>query len=342
MKKTILRGITVCMVIGMALSLFLVGCEPAAGPEEEIEYKLAAIFPGSIQDADYNTLGYVATEAAGEENDIEIAYSEQVAVPDVERVMREYIDGGFNIIWVHGNQFNSAAFDIGEEFSDVTFIIEVDAPVDDQKPNFWYMDRNYHTGMYILGVLATKVTETGNIGYIGGLELPFTRAELNALQQALDDQESTAKLHYLYVGDLNDPVKARTTTESLIGAGCDVLISSLNLGNYGVFTAVEKAEHKVLLTTKYTDKHEHAPDHYLTTDLFDYNPPMIEIVKRVKEGEKGGFMLLEYGSEGKPRSTQFPITHVSEEINQEIMELAEKVESGEVTIIHNYDTIEVK
>ncbi len=330
-------------MMGMLCSLFLSGCGPEAGPgEEEVEYKLAAVFPGSIQDADYNTLGYMAIEKAGEENGIEIAYSEQIAVPDAERVIREYIDSGYNIIWVHGNQFNSAALEIGEEFPDVTFIIEVDAPLDEFKPNFWYMDRNYHTGFYVLGALAALTTQTGNIGYIGGLELPFTRAELNATQQALDDLGSSAKIHYLYVGDLNDPVKARTTAESLIGAGCDILLSSLNLGNYGVFTAVEKADSKIYITTKYTDKREHAPDNYLTTDLFNYTNPMIEIVGKIKGGEKGGFMLFEYGKEGKPRSTQFPISHVSEEINEQVMQISNDVENGKITVIHDFESIKVK
>lgn len=330
------------MAIGMVLSLFLAGCGPEAGPgEDEVEYKLAALFPGSIQDADYNTLGYMTTEKVGEEYGIEIAYSEQIAVPDVERVMKEYIDGGYNIIWIHGSQFNGAALEIGDEFPDVSFIIEVDAAPDELKPNFWYMDRNFYTGFYMLGAVAALTTETGKIGYVGGLELPFTRGELNAIQQALDDLGSTAKINYSFVGDFNDPVKARTTAESLIGVGCDVLLSSLNLGNYGLFTAVEKADSKVFLTTKYTDKQEHAPENYLTTDLFNFDVPLLDIVGKVIAGEKGGAMDLEYGKE-KARYTQFPVNHVSEEINQQLMKIADDVESGKITVIKNMETIEVK
>ncbi|HHX87889.1 MAG TPA: BMP family ABC transporter substrate-binding protein [Firmicutes bacterium] len=341
MNKSFLKGVTLCVVIGMMFALLLAGCGPEAGPGEEVEYKLSAIFAGSIQDADYVSLGYLSINDVAEQYGIDIAYSEQVAVPDVERVMREYIDGGYNIIWVHGNQFNSAALEIADEFPDVSFIIEVDATPDELKPNFWYMDRNFHTGFYVLGALAGLTTETGNIGYVGGLELPFARAELNAIQQALDDLGEDAKIHYSFVGDFGDPVKSRTTAESLIGAGCDVLISSVNLGNYGVFTAVEKADRKVYVTTKYTDKREHAPDNYLTTDMFDFSKPMIEIVGNIVEGDKGGLMYLEYGKD-KARTTQFPINLVSEEVNQKVMQIADDVETGNITVVHNFEEINVK
>ena len=76
---------------------------PTATPAKV--YKLAAVLPGVITDADYNTLGYIAATAVQSDLGVKMAYSENVAVPDVERVMREYIDAGYNIIWTHGGQY---------------------------------------------------------------------------------------------------------------------------------------------------------------------------------------------------------------------------------------------
>jgi len=58
---------------------------------QEAEYKMAAVFPGSIQDADWNTIGYKALQNVNDELGLEVSYSEQVAVPDAPRVVREYI-----------------------------------------------------------------------------------------------------------------------------------------------------------------------------------------------------------------------------------------------------------
>jgi basic membrane protein A len=96
MRKQLFR----LMVLLLVLSILAIGCTSEEGSEEgeasEQAFKLAAIFPGVITDADYNALGYLATTAVQTDLGIEVAYSESVAVPDVERVMREYIDDGFN------------------------------------------------------------------------------------------------------------------------------------------------------------------------------------------------------------------------------------------------------
>jgi basic membrane protein A and related proteins len=310
--------------------------------EAEVEpLKVATIMPGSIQDADYNTLGFLAVQDLERELNVQTAYSERVAVPDAGRVMSEYIDDGFTVIWVHGSQFNDTALDLGARNPDVIFIIEVDSEPAESLPNLWNLDRNFYTGFYVLGAAAALTTESGHIGYIGGVELPFTRAELNAIQQAIDDMGSTADIQYLYVGDFNDPLEARRSAESLISKGVDVIISSVNLGNYGLFTAAQEANSQVLVTTKYTDKSTHAPQNYLTTDLFDFSTPLLEIVERIIGGEQGGYLKLEYG-EGKPRDTQFPLLNVSDEISTQVKQISDQVASGAINVIQKMDAIEIR
>lgn len=306
----------------------------AVSAADKTQVKMAAVFPGSIQDADYNTIGYIALQEVGNKYGLEVSYSEKVAVPDAERVMKEYINAGYNVIWVHGSQFNGAANKIGDDYPNVTFIIEVDDTPAEMKANFWCMDRNFYTGFYVLGALAALKTETDQIGYIGGLELPFTRAEINAIKQAIKDVGSDAKLEYIYVGDFNDPLKTRQAAEGFISKGVDVIISSVNLGNFGLYNAAKEAKKPVFITTKYTDKEAQAPNNFLTSDLFDFTVPVKEILGKVLDGEKGGFILLEYG-EGKARYAQFPINNVSEEIGAKVNQIAVDVASGKINIVKN-------
>jgi basic membrane protein A len=336
MKRTPVLTVVVLFCL-TGLLLTLAACRPKEEAAEAV-VKMATLFPGSIQDADYNTIGYIATQEAANTHGIKVAYSEKVAVPDAERVLKEYINEGFSIIWVHGAQFNGAAAKVGPEYPQVTFIIELDAEPPTLVPNFWYIERNYYTGFYVLGALAAMKTESGKIGYIGGLELPFTRGEINALRQAIRDQGSQAGLDYVYVGDFNDPLKTRQAAEGLIAQGVDVIVSAVNLGNFGLYSAVREADRSVYITTTYTDKQVQAPDNYLTSDLFDFTGPIKEIVGRVIAGERGGFWSLEYGA-GKARSTQFPISNVSPDVDAKIRQLAADVASGAVKVTKNLDEI---
>ena len=73
---------------------------PAAAPAKE--FKLAAIFPGVITDADYNTVGYLGVTAVQTDLGVEIEYSESVPVPEVEGGMRESHYNVYNNLFTHG------------------------------------------------------------------------------------------------------------------------------------------------------------------------------------------------------------------------------------------------
>jgi basic membrane protein A len=337
-QKAGIVALSAVMLFVVALGAFAGGQGEAEAAGGEQALRMAAVFPGSIQDADYNTIGYMALQEVGQEYDIETAYSEKVAVPDAERVLREYANAGFDVIWVHGSQFNGAATNVGPNYPDVTFIMEVDSEPTEKLDNFWYMDRNFYTGFYVLGALAGLKTETGQVGYLGGLELPFTRAEINSILQAFEDVGSDAELSYIYIGDFNDPVKTRQAAEGLISQNVDVIISSVNLGNYGLYNAVKEADRDVFITTKYTDKEVQAPENYLTSDLFDFRIPLNEVAGRILDGEKGGFIFLEYGDDNA-RWAQFPIKNVSDELNSQVRQIAEDVAAGEVEIERNQQEI---
>jgi len=311
---------------------------PLTGQGKAKPVTLAAIFPGSIQDADYNALGYVAMQNIEKKYKIETAFSERVAVPDAERVMKEYINEGFNVIWVHGNQFNSAADKVADAYPNVILIVEGDGKVPAPKPNVWYVDRNYYTGFYVLGRLASLQTKSGKIGFLAGLELPFTRGEINAVKQAIKDSGKQVSFEYVYVGDFNDPVKARQGAEGLISKGVDIIISAVNLGNFGIYTAVKEAKQKVWFTTTYTSKKDQAPENYLTADIFNFDVVMTQIMDRILAGQKGGDLLMEYGT-GKARHTDFPLSNVTPAINEELRKIADDVMNGKITIVKNLKEI---
>lgn len=327
MKKKLILVLSFILVI--SFSAFCEGeAEDGSGSGA---VKIAALFPGSIQDADYNTIGYIALQEAANAEGIKSAYSEKVAVPDAERVLKEYINANFSIIFVHGAQFNGAVAKVAPKNPDVIFIIEVDEKPNTLGENIWYIERNYYTGFYVLGALASMKTETGKIGFIGGLELPFIRGEVNAVNQAIRDQNSNATLEYIFVGDFNDPLKARQAAEGLMSQGVDIIISAVNLGNFGLYSAVKEADKPVFITTTYTDKLAQAPDNYLTSDMFNFSIPIKGIAAKIIAGEKSGFWSMAYG-EGKSRSTQFPISNVSDSINAAVKQIAEDVASGKIVV----------
>ena len=309
----------------------------APTPTPAKEFKLAVILPGVITDADYNTLGYITAQAVQADLGIEVAYSESVPVPDVERVMREYIDDGYNIIFTHGGQFFNQTTELAKQFKDVYFIGEFDATMEDAPANLWIIDRNFHIGFYAIGAVAAKQTKTGKVGYIGGLTMPFSYAEVHAMQQAVKDLGLDVEIKPAWVGDFNDPTKSRELAGAMIAEGADVIVGSLNLGMFGLFEAVKSASGPVWATGKYTDKSQYAPDNYLTSVLYDWAGPLKDIVQRIMKGETGGYYPLGFDT---GVALHLPVRNASDELNSEIKQIVADVQSGKIQVVKNTEAIE--
>jgi len=306
---------------------------------EPSKYKLAVILPGVITDADYNTLGYLAGLAVQKDLGIQMAYSESVPVPDVDRVMREYIDQGYNIIFAHGGQFKPQTVELAKAFPDLTFICEGDAEDPAAPANYWQIDRNFQVTYYVMGYIAGRVTKTGKIGYIAGLTMPFTYQEVHAIQQALKDNNLTAELKTVWAGDFNDPTKARQVADTMISENVDVIMGSLNLGMFGIFEAskAHQGTDPILVTAKYTDKTSFAPKNYITSSLYDFSKPLENIIKKTMEGTKGGYYPMTYGD---GFSIQTPAKNVSPEIAADINKIVEDIKNGKIVVVK--DATEIK
>jgi basic membrane protein A and related proteins len=303
-------------------------------------FKLAAVLPGVITDTDYNTLGYVAATAVQNNLGVEMSYSESVPVPDVERVMREYIDGGYNIIFTHGAQFLTQTLDLASQFPDVVFIGEGDGAVEDPPPNFWIIDRNFHTPYYVMGYIAANSTKTGKIGYLSALQLPFSYHELHAIEQAVADAGLDVEIVPVWTGDFNDPTKGRQVADQMIAQDVDVILGSLNLGMFGIFEAAKATgdgDDRVLVTAKYIDKTMFAPNHYVSSALYDFSVPLMDITSSVLEGETGGYYPMEFGG---GIDVQLPLQNVDEALNESTTQLVEDIKSGAVVVIEDATPVE--
>jgi basic membrane lipoprotein Med (substrate-binding protein (PBP1-ABC) superfamily) len=256
--------------------------------------KMGMIMPGTIQDADFNMLGYVALQEVQKRLGIPVSHSEQVAVADAERVAREYLGAGFTIVAFHGAQYLTMVQRLARQFPEANFIIVSQSQ--SLPPNVWNITRKFHEGFYPLGALSALVTRNDRIGYISGIRLPDFIASLNAAYLAVKEYNPKAQFVYAFTGDQNDPVKARQTAEAQIAGGVDVIISALNLGVFGVAEAVQSARTPVYLATFYTDKAALAPKHVLTSLVLDFSKPYVSIVESIAAGKRGGNYDMRPGS----------------------------------------------
>lgn len=311
------------LALALATAVLVLGPLGAGAPDAAAK-KLAMIMPGSIQDADYNAIGYVALQALRKAYDMDVAYSESVAVADAERVGREYVAAGYDIVAFHGGQFTTIAKKLSNQFPQTNFIHEASGPLPDAGPNLWVIGRKWYQGFYPLGAAAALATKTNKVGFIGGVRIPDVVSSINAVAQAVREHNPKAQFVWNLIGDFNDPVKARQTAEAQIGSGVDVIVPFINLGLYGLVEGVKASPKPVLLTTFQTPKWDLAPKHFMGSLLVDFVEPYKEVVSRIAKGERKGYYEMRPGR-GMSLSE---MRNVSPEVAAKVRKIFDEVVAG--------------
>lgn len=289
------------------------------------DLRVALILPGVIQDADFNFIGYQALQELNRLG-LETKYQENVTPADAERIVRGFINDGYNVIMFHGGQFLTHVQKLAPDFPDVTFVAQSSGPVPNLPQNTWIIGRRWFEAYYSIGVLAANTTKSNKIGVLSGIKLPEFVAVVHTVRQAVQKENPNAKVLYSFVGDQNDPVAARQAAEAMIRDGADFIIMLLNLGSYGVMEAAKGKP--VLITTFMTDKHDMAPKNLAGSVLADFSVPWKEIIRNIQNGQRAGYYDLRPGH-GLSLSKLY---NVPEDAATKAQTVFDKVARGEIKL----------
>lgn len=345
---TAISIVVIVIIAGVAAALYLQG-SPATSTTTTTTtttttaapaLKVAEIMPGLASDGDYNTLGALALSQLHNDTGAQVKYSDNVAVPDAATVMQQYISQGYQVIWVHGGQFDTAVgmstdtSGLAATYPNVNFIVENDAPITHQRSNVWNINRNFATGYYAIGAAAALATKTNKIAYIGGVQLPFSNAEANAAIAAAKSVNPQIQVYRYWSSNFNDPVGAQTQTKSMIALGVDVVMSSTNLGVYGIFKAVNGTS--VLVTTKYTDKLSYAPNNYITSYEYNFAPALEHIYSQIQNNVTTGYYTITFGSTAAAGcGIQMPLHNEASTANTKVSNIISGILDGSITVGFN-------
>lgn len=289
----------------------------------------ALILPGPIQDADYNAIAYEGLEDLEAQFGITTQYSESVAVADAERVAREYIDSGADMVAFHGGQFLTIAADLAAEFPDTVFIAESSGEMADQPDNVWNIAREFAPGFYVQGAHAALMTETNTIAFLGGIDIPDYKAGANAMFAGARSVNPDVELLFNFTGDQNDAVTGRQSADALIGQGADVLVLGLNNAIYGVAEASTAAGTPVFMTSSFTDKVNIAPDTFLASTLWDFTGAFAQAIEGIQGGQTSGVIPMNPAS---GLITLGELHNTPDDVAAQVTDLWDQVVAGEVEV----------
>jgi basic membrane protein A len=197
-----------------------------AASSSEKQVRVGALFPGRVNDKAFNQLGYEGLEEAKEDFGVEVSYRESVPQAEYESTMRDYAQRGYDLVLGYGFQFADAADAVSKDFPDVKFI--VNPGTQGRAPNLAATNNDEWQSGYLAGIAAGLITESGTVGYVGGVPIPPLVQTGNAFREGVMKSNPDAKVIVTHTGTFDDVAKGKQTALSLIDQGADIVMGNAN------------------------------------------------------------------------------------------------------------------
>ncbi len=294
--------------------------------------KIGMLLPGVVTDQSWCTAAYNGLMELKDQG-YETAYTENMEVATAEAAFRNYAEEGYQLIIGHGSQFGDAGIRVAEDFPETYFFIFGKPPSDDYTDNMGFVDFKGFEAAYLCGALAAKMSESGKIGYVGGIESAAQLSMRNAYTAGAESVNDGIEILGVMAGTFDDPAKGKESALAQIEQGVDVIMHSADSTGLGVIEAAK--ENDVFVIGYGADQSELAPDLMLTS-LVEFIPPVIVMqAELVNNGSFGGVYRPGL-SDGGVDIVGFA-SAIPQEVQDEILALKDKIVSGEITVSESYD-----
>ncbi len=301
------------------------------------DIKPAVVFDmGGKFDKSFNQGVYDGVEKFKSETGIEYREFEVTNEAQREQALRRMAQRGADPVLGIGFAQAPALEKVAKEFPDTRFAI-IDMVVD--LPNVRSIVFKEHEGSFLVGVLAALASESGKVGFIGGMDIPLIRRFACGYEQGAKHINGDAEVIQNMTGTTpaawNDPSRGGELTKSQFERGADVVYAAAGGTGVGVYQAAKDAG-KLAIGVDSNQNYMH-PGTMLTSmlkrvDVAAYNvfmdskndafTPGIQVLGLAEEGV--GWALDEHNE-----------SLITGEMKAKVDEVSAMIKSGEISV-HDY------
>ncbi len=228
-----------------------------------------------------------AAVAAVEAGAADYVYTENTANTDYPRVMREYAEQGYKLIIGEIFGVEQEAREVVDEYPETAFLLGSSFLQDEAHPNLSVFDNYIQDASYLSGIIAGAMTQSGNIGVVGGFPIPEVNRLINAFMAGVRETRPDATFQVSFIGSWFDPPKAKETAFAMIDNGADLMYAE----RFGVSDAAQ--ERGVLAIGNVIDTQADYPETVVASALWHFEPTLNAALAKVADGS---FTADNYGT----------------------------------------------
>ena len=271
-------------------------------------------------------------------NDTGIAVTElePTNAAQVEQTLKKLAQRGYEPIVAVGFGMSNATAAAAEAYPDTKFTL-IDGWV--MAPNVQMVLYKEHEGSFLVGMMAAMASESGTVGFVGGMDIPLISRFECGYKQGVAYQDSSMKVLANMTGStpaaFGNPSKGGELTRSQIEAGADVVYAAAGGTGIGVYqTAADMGvlaigvddnqnymQPGTMLTSMFKLVGDAAYDSYEAAMNGTWDPAM-RVLGLAENGV--GWALDEYNRD-----------MVSAEMEARVNEVRDSIISGDI-VVHDY------
>ena len=264
-----------------------------------INFDAGGKFDKSFNEGTWNGFNKAIEELKADGLDVESIEFE--GTPDTfAQGLRQMAENGADLVVAPGFSQVDAIRQTAAEFPDTNFV-SLDGFSDSPAANELYVSFAEHQGSYLVGYIAGSLSQTGVVGFVGGMDIPLIRRFGCGYAQGVKAAKADAKVIQNMTGDTgaawNDPVKGGEITKGQMSQGADVVFAAAGGTGLGVLQAAADGG-ALSIGVDANQNHLH-PGKVLTSMLKRVDVAVYNVMKSGKDGAfKPGIQELGLAEDG--------------------------------------------
>ena len=323
MKRTIIAALA---VVGIAVA----GMTQAQAEDfmPAVVFDMGGKFDKSFNEAAYNGAERFKADSGIEYRDFEVTNPAMR-----EQALRNMARRGAQVVVAMGFAQAAAVETVAQEFPDTKFTL-IDMVVD--LPNVQSVIFKEHEGSFLVGMAAAMTSQTGKVGFVGGMDIPLIRkfalGYVEGAKYVNPDIEVFQNMTGTTPSAWNDPTKGGELARSQFDRGADVVYAAAGGTGIGVYQAAKDAG-KLAVGVDSNQNYLH-PGTMLTSMIKRVDVAVYESFTAAQDGTwQGGIQILGLAEDGVGWALdEHNRSLVSAEVEAAIEQARKDIIAGNITV----------
>jgi len=303
--------------------------------KEKFNPAIVYLYSGSDSDRAFIDAARAGLEKAEREYGMRVQEHRMMGSENITAVIKRVADSGASPIIAVGYQNVMPVLNLAERYPNTKFTV-VDGLVPPLFSNVQSVSFRDNEGAFLVGIIAGRTSDSGHIGFIGGMDIPLIRNFNKGYIQGARYANPDVTVDVAMVGTRpeawSDPDGAHALAVKQFKGGADVIFAAAGGSGLGVLRAANETGHYAIGVD--TNQNGLFPGHVLTSLVKRVDIAVYDALKTSREGKwspgikylgiKEG--ALDYAVDQNNK------TLISEQLIEEVATAKERIINGTITV----------